>query len=187
MADNNAVEVKGTNPVSGGVINTVVGTGLGLATANYNDRRQERLNRKLQAQQVASAKEMAQFNQQLGLETWKATGPAAQRKQLQEAGLNVGLMYGGTGAGAQTANTAPGGYPGGGAQPAGGEIGMGIQSAMSMAMMKAQIDNMNADTELKKTEAAAYETATLIQWRVKRIMEITTNKDGKQDDNVSIS
>lgn len=152
MANGQAVEVKGTNPVSGGVINTIVGTGLGLATAGYNDRRQERLNRKLQAQQLDAAKQMAKYNQQMGLETWEKTGYGAQRRQLQDAGLNVGLMYGQAG-GQGTTQTAPGQYPGGGANPVGNEIGMGIQSALSMAMLKAQIENTQADTKLKETEA----------------------------------
>lgn len=148
-----AIETKGTNPQSGGVLNTIVGTGLGLLTANYNDRRQERLNKKYMRQQTAQAQEMGRFNQGLALEMWEKTGYGAQRKQMQDAGLNVGLMYGGAGSG----GTTQGGQsqmPTSAVAPGGGnEIGMGIQSAMAMAMMKAQIENTEADTELKKTEA----------------------------------
>lgn len=152
-AQGQAVETKGTNPQSGGVFGQVVGTGLGLLTANYNDRRQERLNRKMMAQQMAGAKEMGKFNQELALDTWQKTGYGAQRKQMEAAGLNVGLMYGGTGAG----GTTQGGQsqmPSTSAAPSGGgELGMGIASAAQMMMIKAQIENINADTKLKNVEA----------------------------------
>lgn len=147
-------EIQSTNPQSGGVLNTLVGTGMGIATASLNDRRQERMNKKLIKQQTTAGKEMAAFNQKMGLDMWEKTGFEAQRKQMEKAGINPGLMYGGTGSGGST----QGGQatmPSSSSAPAGGgEIGMGMQMAMQMAMLKATIDNTQADTEQKKVETA---------------------------------
>lgn len=151
MADEKS-QIQSTNPQSGGVINTIVGTGMGLLTAGYNDARQRRMNKDLIRQQTESGKEMARFNKQMGLEMWEATGYEAQRKQMEAAGINPGLMYGGAGAGGTTAG-ASGQMASGGAPQGGGELGMGIQMAAQLAMIKAQIENTNADTEKKKVEA----------------------------------
>lgn len=186
MAEGQAVETKGTNPISGGVINSIVGTVLGLATANYNDRRQERLNRKMADQQKANAKEMAMFNQQLGLDTWEKTGYGAQRRQMEEAGLNVGLMYGGAGSGGTT-NTAPGQMTSTGVAPhSGGEIGMGIQSAAQLAMMHAQIENTKASTENIKADTAGKQgdTAPVQQGMAEAAQRIT--KLGQETANAAV-
>lgn len=152
MADGQAIEVKGTNPTSGGALGQVVGTGLGLLTASINDNRQKRMNRDIANQNKINQKEMARFNQAMGLDMWEKTGYVGQRRQLENAGLNPGLMYGQAGGGGTTqggqATPVQGGTP---TNP--GEIGMGIQSASMMAMLAAQIENTKADTELKKVEA----------------------------------
>lgn len=134
-----------------------VGAIMGLLNQNQADRRQLRMNKELIAQQTKAAKEMGQFNQGLALDTWEKTNFAAQRKQLEKAGLNVGLMYGQAGAGGTTqggssqmpsSSTAPTG---------GGEIGMGMQLGLQAQMMQAQIKNLEANTN--KTNVEATKTA----------------------------
>lgn len=144
-------ETKNTNPQGGGALNSIVGGAMGLITANYNDSRQRKMNADLIRQQMEGGKEMGRFNQQMALDMWEKTGFEAQRKQMERAGLNPGLMYGGTGSG----GTTQGGQatmPSSSSAPAGGgEIGMGLSMAMQMAMMQAQIENTKANTA--KTEA----------------------------------
>lgn len=101
---------------------------------------------------MIGAKQMGRFNQQLALDTWEKTSYAAQRKQLEKAGLNPALMYGTGGAGGTTqggqaqmpnTSTAPAG---------GGEIGMGMQLGLQAAMMQAQIEATKAQTENTKAD-----------------------------------
>lgn len=127
------------------------GLGLGLITQPIADARQRKQNAALMAQQVKAAKEMGKYNQQLALEMWDATNYEAQRKHMEKAGLNVGLMYGGAGAPGTTAG-AQSQMPGS-ASPENNMLGMGMQTGMQAQLLKAQIENINADTKLKETDA----------------------------------
>ena len=99
---------------------------------------------------MARSKELADYNQALGLDAtqqmWnKYNSPEAKRKALQDAGLSVGLMYSGGGAqgtiGTQAAN---GAAPQGGTSgpSAGGTpIGMGIQLQLGKIASEAALNN----------------------------------------------
>ena len=91
------------------------GGALGIATAGWQDKRQLKQQEKLQELAMKGQKEMSEFNQGLAIDTWEKTNAAAQRKQLEKAGLNVGLMYGGPGGGGRT--TAQPGTVGGATAP----------------------------------------------------------------------
>lgn len=133
-------------------IGQAVGAGLGLLLGEVNDRRQIRQQEKLQRMQIEGQKEMGQYNQQLALDMWDKTNYAAQVAQMQKAGLSVGLMYGNGGAGGTT-QTPTGNVSGGTAAGHSGEVGMGMQLGLQAAMQEAQIENVKADTEVKKKEA----------------------------------
>lgn len=120
---------------------------IGALTAEWNDRRQLEQQQKLMQMQVQGQKEMGLFNQQLALDTWEKTNYAAQRRQMEKAGLNVGLMYSKGGAGGTTQGGSPGSVTGGQAPAGGGEMGMGIGMAMQLKMMQAQIAKTEAETE----------------------------------------
>lgn len=137
-----------------GAIDSAIATGMGLVTANWNDKRQLKQQEKLQNIQIKGQKEIGEFNQALALETWDKTNYDAQRKQMEKAGLNVGLMYGGAGSGGTTQGGQAGGIQGGQAPAGGGEIGMGIQQAMAMEMQKAQIENIKAQTNNTDVDTA---------------------------------
>lgn len=154
MADGQAIEIKGTNPTSGGVFGQIVGTGLGMLTSSFNDARQRKLSRYLAEMNKRDQMAMAKFNQGMALEMFEKTGYGAQRKQMEAAGLNPGLMYGGAGGPGTTQGAAPSQVSSQGATPVNpGEFGMAIHSTAEMMMLKAQIENINADTKLKETEA----------------------------------
>lgn len=136
-----------------GAANNVIGTGLGLMLEKHNDRRQLRQQDKLNAQQEQMSKRLGDYNQANQLAMWKATGPVGQMEQLKKAGLNPGLIYGMGGAGGATTGSSNASASGGGAPSGGGEI-LGMQSAaMNLALLKAQKENIEADTKKKLTDA----------------------------------
>lgn len=127
-------------------------TAMGMATAGWADKRQRKQQQKLQEMQIKGQKEVTDYNMSKQMEMWRGTSYSAQKREMEKAGLNPGLMYGMGGGGGQTANVTSGNVSGGSAPVGGGEIrtGMGIERMMAAA----QIENMKADTEKKKAETA---------------------------------
>lgn len=133
----------------------IMQTGLGLALEKHNDARQLRQQEKLQNLQIWGAKNLTDYQQQKQLEMWNSTGYGAQMKQLAEAGLNPGLLYGMKGGGGMTiGNGVIQPSNGGNAPTGGGEImnamGMGIQ----YQLLQAQKANIEADTKNKLADAS---------------------------------
>lgn len=133
-----------------------IGTAGGLAIDKLKQKWQIKQAKKLQDMQIQGSKEMAEYNQGLALKMWQDTNAPAQRKQLEKAGLNVGLMYGG-GSGGSGATTVPGGNVSGQGAYVGEQAGMGMQLGQQMALQAAQIKLLNAQAE--KTEIEAQKTA----------------------------
>lgn len=132
--------------VGKGGAGSIVGTVLGMATAKWQDRRQLKQQGKLNEQQLGTNKQMAEYNQQLGLDMWNKTNYKAQVDQLKKAGLNVGLMYEGGGAGGTT-QTAGGSVNAAGANSGGGEVqaGMGMGLGLIDTLAKANLANSQAN------------------------------------------
>lgn len=131
---------------------------VGRAFADSDDRRQLKQQKALNAQQVESQKEMAQYNHGMQLDMWEKTGYGAQKKQMEDAGLNSALLYGGGGGGGQTAGGMGGsGASGGSAADAASTSNANTAKGMAMmqsAMMAAQVDNLKANTEKTKVDTA---------------------------------
>lgn len=127
----------------------LVDTGLGLLMEGHNDRRQLRQEGKLLRQQAEVDRGQTQFNQQIGLDTWRKTGPVGMTEELKKAGLSPALQYGMGGSGGQSMG-APGGSVGGGKSPKGGGevMGMAMMNAQR-ALIEAQTKNVEVDTENK--------------------------------------
>lgn len=135
------------------ILNGITGTAIGLGMASWQDARQLEQQRELQALQIAGQKEMGKFNQGLALDMWNKTNYEAQVQHMRNAGLNVGLMYKGSGQGGTT-STPTGNVTGGTAAAGSGEIGMGMQLGMQMKMQEAQIANIEANTAKTKVDTA---------------------------------
>lgn len=132
---------------------------IGQGIARGKDERQIRQQEKLQGLQMRGNKEMMQFANDMQMEMWERTGYGPQKEQMKAAGLNPALMYGMGGGGAQTiGNNSAIGVSGGQAPSGSGReaeefAGMGIQMATQLALLKAQKENIESDTELNKVEA----------------------------------
>jgi len=120
-----------------------VGAGMGLLLGGLVDKRQLEQQRKLQEQQIKGAKEMADYQQGLQLDTWQKTNYKAQKEQLEKAGLNAGLLYGGGGGGGGTVASAGMGMPTG---------AVAADKSASVAEM-AQMGLIMAQTEVMKSQA----------------------------------
>lgn len=134
---------------------------LGMALGAYNDRRQIKQQEKLQDIQIRGQKAMAMFNYDQQMKMWEATGYGAQKDQMKRAGLNPALLYGMGGGGGQSTSAQSGSTTGATAQQGGGgELGMALQGAMQLQLLKAQKENIEADTANKRqgTAKSAMET-----------------------------
>lgn len=145
-------------PAAANAASEVAQTGMGLLFGGLADQRQRRQQGKLNKMNIAYNKEMTEYNMMKQLEMWEKTGYKGQMEQLKRAGLNPALMYGGAGGGGgmgvATSNNAPEGAPKGGNEAV-AMAGMGMQSGLALQMMKAQKENIEADTKQKEAEAAA--------------------------------
>lgn len=133
-----------------GIGTAAAGSVLGLALQGMNDSRQLNQQQRLQNMQIDGQKQMAIFNREQAMQMWHDTNYNAQRKEMEKAGLNVGLMYGQGGGGGTTTSMPSANVGGAQAPQGGGEIGMGIQTGMQLASMEL----MNAQAEKAKAEAA---------------------------------
>lgn len=143
---------KSLGPVAGAALDIgqgVVETGLGMALAGWQDKRQIKQARKLQELEIAGSKQLTDYSYAKQLQMWKDTNYSAQAAELAKAGLNPGLLYGMGGAGGQST--------GGGAEKTQGQaaaatqaLGMeiGIQAAQRQ-LLQAQTENVKADTANK--------------------------------------
>lgn len=129
----------------------------------WSDARSMRDQKELMAEQYKYNEKMAGYNYDLQKQyfdyTSKYMSASEQRKRLEEAGLNPALMYGMQGAGAAGGETATG---------SGNGVGMGRAStgserqqaniamqgmALQNELVRAQVGNLQADSELKREQA----------------------------------
>lgn len=133
-------------------ITPLIGMGMGILQQGMQDKRQVSQQGRLLKQQLKYDQAMSKFNQGMALDMWHKTGYGPQVKQMKEAGINPALMYGMGGGGGQTAQSPIGSVNSANAPSGGGEIGMGIQQAMQVALLKAQKENIEADTKNKEAD-----------------------------------
>ena len=141
-----------------GLIDTVVGAGMGIATGAYERGQQTKQNQDLIDQQIEAQKQIAKNNRIEQMKMWNETNYKAQVNHMKAAGLNVGLMYGtGGGGGSTTANVGTGSASGG--APGRNDITENIGMALQARLQKAQIENIEADTKKKESETKGVDLA----------------------------
>ena len=92
--------IKEATKAAGSAIGAgAIGTGMGVLLGPYEDWRQRRQQEKLMDIQNRGSKEMMDYQQEKAYEMWLKTNYSAQMKEMQKAGLNIGLMYEGGGQG----------------------------------------------------------------------------------------
>lgn len=130
---------------------SAAGYGLDIAMTDWKNEKQLKQQGKLTKQQVEGSKELSQFNADQAYDMWNKTNYSAQRKQLEDAGLNVGLLYSKGGAGGTTAAGSGGSVSGGVAQVP--QLGQGAQLGLQTAQAMAAIELTKAQTNKTNVEA----------------------------------
>lgn len=131
-----------------GAIAGAAGSVIGALTANTRRKQQMADQKKLMEIQQQNQMALNKQGQQLAQENWDYTNAENQVRHYENAGLNVGLMYGGNGAGG-TLSSGSGGSATGGSAPIGENPGiMGIQLAQlesQVELNKALANKANAE------------------------------------------
>lgn len=165
MSDNNKnrpslLDIAG---VAVGGLSTIGGW-LGIGEKRQ-DKRQVAQQEKLNAVNATTAKELADYEQGLKMKMWQDTNYAGQLKQADLAGVSKAAVLGGSGTGTQGASVS--GVSGGGAADAAATanaktqmMAQGMQLASQLALLKAQKENIEADTANKKAGATGQQVKT---------------------------
>lgn len=129
---------------------TTIGGWLGIGEGRQ-DRRQVDQQRKLNEVNAKTAREQADYEQQLKLQMWKDTNYGAQLEEAKKAGVSKAAAIGGSGTGTQGASVSSpsGGSAADAAATSNARVAQqqaGMQLASQIALMKAQKDNLDADT-----------------------------------------
>lgn len=167
------------------LIENTIGTVTGMALGNYNNRQQVKQAGKLQELQIKGQKEMGEFNRQQQMKLFEDTGYGAQRKQMEDAGLNVGLMYGSAGEGGSTATNA-GSVGGQAASANSGSEGMGmtVNNAATMAQMELT-KAMAEKTKVETAKLAGADTDNTVASTGKMNSEIALNQVKREVEDVN--
>lgn len=134
-------------PAAVGAVGSIVGS-----------KQKNKQQKQQQAIQMQHDKDMAEIGHQnqidLANKTYDLTNAKAQKKTLEEAGLNPALMYGGGGGGGTSVSTGAGASASNVQQETAEPFtGMGIQLQQA-ALMAAQTKNIEADTANKEVDTA---------------------------------
>lgn len=153
--------------------------GMGMMLGQYNDARQIRQQQDLQNLQIRGNKQMMDYGYKQQMQMWRDTNYAAQVAQMKAAGLSPGLIYGMKGGGGITTGSPAGGIQGANAPMGGGEIPTMIGQGMQLELLKAQKENIQADTANKQaqtTKTSGVDT----QKAQTEIMDLTQGIQNKQ-------
>jgi len=141
-----AIGATGFGKAIGSMLPSIIGGGMGMLGG-------KKARKEQQKQQEALNRQRHEMDLDFFKKTMEMQSPKNQRRMLEEAGLNPGLMYGMSGA---TGTTGQVGNASGGQAPVIDSVGMGVQGASALNAMRltgAQVENIEADTNLKNVEA----------------------------------
>lgn len=158
---------------------------LGMIAGNAGRKNQMRDQRQLMDIQMQNQMQLNRQGQEIALQNWEKTNYDAQVKQMEKAGLNVGMMYGGQGQGG-TLTGGSGGSASGGNAPS-GNIPMELMAQMAQIASQTKLNNAQAEkieTETKKiggvdTQKTSTEIESLTQGiqNQKAVAELTRTQN----------
>ena len=141
-------------------ISQVAGVGLDIATAVGNigsAKRQHKRTKELMDISQRNQKELNNQQYDNSKKFWDETNYDDQVREMEKAGLNIGMMYGGGGQGGQTTSMSAGSAAsasGGTGIPLQGGQGMDIATKIAnMEVMKANMEVMKASADKMRAEA----------------------------------
>lgn len=166
---------------AGNAVSGALGAVMGLALEKHNDKRQINQQKKLQNLQIQGQQQMADYNLQNQLKLWHETNYGAQMKEIQEAGLNPALLYGQGGGGGVSSAASTGNVSGTNA-PSGGQEALGLMMEnMQLQLVKAQKENIEANTNKTNAEAQNVpKTGANIEASTQNILQDTNNKKAQE-------
>ena len=160
---------------------SAVGTQMQGAVGRESQRRQNKYNLGMMAEQNRYTKELMGLQQQYGKEmfdyTYDKQKYSSQVNEMRNAGLNIGLMYGGIGGLQGTTGTTSGSSSAGSvsgysaSSDMGMAIGAGANLMADVKLKEAQANNLNADTENKKGVVVDEAKA-----RIEQLKQLTDNE-----------
>lgn len=125
---------------------------LGMIQSIGAAKRQQKRNKELMDIQFRNQQSLNRQQAEQSKEMWDYTNYENQVEHMEKAGLNVGMLYGGSGGGgATTAGTSAGSASGGGGGAA--EQIVNGRDMTQLAMTSAQMNLMNAQADKAKAEA----------------------------------
>lgn len=137
-------------PILGMLGAAALSGGMGMLSADQ----QNKTNRSNMEWSEDAQNRLADRQMDRQLQMWKKTGIAGQKAELEKAGMNAALLYGGGGSGGQSQSV-------GGATPSApqgsGAANPQLEQSIGMGMQMANLKLMEAQT--KKTEAEAEKIA----------------------------
>lgn len=172
----------------------IIGSILGLGLGQLEKEDQYTKQTKLMDIQKQNQMELNRQMQKIQQENWENTNYEAQRKQMEKAGLNTGLMYGGSGGGGMVMSSGSGGSAASGTPPqAGIATGVALQMANMQAnteVAKAQANKLNVeadklkgvDTDYTKTQTESLAQGITNQKAQAKLTEMQTNLAGIEYD-----
>lgn len=186
---------QGLQDTAFGAANGIVGGLIGQIFGGMNDRRQIRQQSKLQNMQEQGNMRMMEHQKKLDLQMWRDTNYDAQVGELEKAGLNPGLLYGMSGGGGVTTGNAGGSVNGAEAPVGGGEAMAGMGMAMQLGLMRAQKENIEAQTaEIKGktlnegTGEAGAQADIALKGSQKKMQDVLSSlEQAKFDDSVALT
>lgn len=160
MADKTGFAMQAGAGIATGAANTFLGQLAGQIFGKQNDERQIEQQRKLNELALRDNKEMIAFSNKeqeaMQKRMFEMTNLPAQVQLAKEAGMSISSLYGGSGAGGSTLGGSGASASVGTSTADSGSTrtGMGLQIAQQLAMQQAQTENLRANTEKTKAEAA---------------------------------
>lgn len=138
----------------GNILGMIAGPAIGAVAGGLmqDNQRQKQLaqQQKLMDMQKKGAMELSKYNQDLQMDMWNRTNVGAQIEHYKKAGMNPALMYGMGGGGGTTTGSGGGGMP---SVATAENPSAGVAQQMGMAMMKSQLDLMQAQAKKTNVEA----------------------------------